>query len=249
MSWSINEVSRMSGVSSRALRYYQEIGLLEPESTELSGRRLYGQLELLKLQEILVLRELDLPLESIRELLDGEADRESALRRHIESLNEEKDRIERLILTVQRTIEKGTTMTPEEIFEGIRNDPFEPEARRMWGDEAIEESKDRLASLTPEKIERLRSGFDRVHSRIAELHASRVPIEDPRVLDAIREHFEIVSLAWVPDARSYAALGRIYVSDERFRENIGNGNDEMVSYLADAMAVFAEQMPDQTVDG
>lgn len=243
MSWSIAEVARMSGVSSRTLRYYDEIGLLEPESTEFSGRRLYGQFELLRLQEILVLRNLDLPLESIRELLDREHDRESTLRRHLDSLIEERDRLEQLVQTVERSIKEGATMTPEEIFEGIRNDPYESEARERWGDKALDDSRERLEKLTPAQIERLRTGFDEVHARMAELHAERVPADDPRVLEVVREHFEIVSLAWVPGPESYAALGRTYAEDERFRDSIGNGNDEMVEYLAAAMKVFAERMP------
>lgn len=248
MTWSINEVARISGVTSRTLRYYHEIGLLEPESTEFGGRRLYGQLELLKLQEILVLRQLDLPLESIAEILKGDTNRNRSLLGHLERLREERERLDRLVATVERTIEEGSSMTPEEIFDGVRENPYEDEARQRWGDDIIRESKERLAKLTPDQIERLRTGFDRVHSEIAALHAEQLPAHDPRALAAIREHFEIVSLTWTPDAESYRALGRTYVEDPRFRENIGKGNDEMVEYLADAMAAFAriELAPDKS---
>lgn len=241
MSWTINEVARISGVTSRTLRHYQDIGLLEPESTEFSGRRLYGQLELLRLQEILLLRDLGLPLRTIARILDEEGgDRRAALTTHLETLNRERDRIDELIGTIEKTIQKGPDMTPEEIFAGIRENPFEEETRERWGDDVVDESNERLARLTPAEIERLRTGFEPLHRRIESLHEDGAPVDDPRVRETIREHLEIVSLTWSPNAAQYRALGRMYVDDERFRESIGRGNDAMVDYLAEAMDSFAE---------
>lgn len=246
MSWTINEVARMAGVTSRTLRHYQAVGLLDPESTEFSGRRVYGQLELLRLQEILLLRDLGLPLGVIAEVLSSRGpDRDAALSDHLARLRKERERYDRLIGTVERTIEKGMDMTPEEIFEGIRENPFEEETRRRWGDEVVDESNERLANLTPADIDRLRHGFDEVHRRLEALHAEGVPVDDPRVVEAVAEHHGIVSLTWTPDADQYRSLGRMYVEDERFRRSIGRGNDAMVEYLADAMAHYASTlMPD-----
>lgn len=241
MSWSINEVAQMAGVSSRTLRHYQAIGLLEPESVEFNGRRIYGQLELLRLQEILILRGLGMPLAEIADLLDGEAEeRATALADHLDSLRDERDRYERLIETVERTIEKGMHMTPEQIFEGLRENPYEEEARERWGDDAVDESNERLANLTPADIDRFQNGLPEVHRRIEALHEAGAAVTDPRVEETVREHLEIVSLAWAPNRDQYRALGRMYVEDERFRRNIGNGNDEMVAYLAEAMSAFAD---------
>ncbi len=240
MSWSINEVARMSGVTSRTLRHYQEIGLLEPESVEFSGRRIYGQLELLRLREILLLRELGMPLGSIAEVLaERGSDRESVLTEHLDWLKGERERYDRLIETVEQTIEKGMDMSPEEIFEGVHENPFEEETRSRWGDQVADESNERLAKLTPAEIEKLRTGFPEIHRRIESLLADGIPASDPRVMEVIGEHYEIVSLTWTPDAGQYTALGRMYVEDERFRQSIGQGNDAMVEYLAEAMANFA----------
>lgn len=241
MSWSINEVARMSGVSSRTLRHYQEIGLLEPESTEFSGRRRYGQRELIRLQEILTLRELGLPLKEVARVLDSDGERVDVLRSHLAGLRRERERLERMIRTVEKTIEEGETMSPEEIFEGFGRNPYEAEARERWGDETVDASKRRLADLPPADAERLRSGFDEVHARVEELWREGAPLADPRVAAAIAEHRRIVSLAWEPSPEAYAGLGRMYVEDERFREAIGRGNDAMVEYLRDAMAHYAER--------
>lgn len=242
MSWSINEVARMSGVSSRTLRYYHAIGLLEPESTEFSGRRRYGRAELIRLQEILTLRDLGLPLREIGRIVDSPdgGRRAHALRSHLAWLQRERARLERMVRTVERTIEEGDTMAPEAMFEGFEQNPYEAEARQRWGDEAVEASRQRLASLGPAAAERMRSGLAAVHAKIEALHAEGVPLEDPRVAAALAEHYGIISLAWEPSAEAYAGLGRMYVDDERFRAGIGRGNDAMVKYLRDAIAVHAE---------
>jgi len=240
MSWSIGEVARISGVTSRTLRHYHEVGLLEPESVEFSGRRMYGQRELLRLREILLLRDMGMPLATIAEVLSGRGtERETALAEHLEWLRKERDRYDRLIETVERTIEEGMDMNPEEIFESWRENPFEEETRRRWGDDVAEESNQRLAKLTPDQIHRLRTGFDEVHRRIESLHDEGAAVSDPRTMEAIAEHHEIVSLTWSPDADQYEALGRLYVEDERFRQSIGRGNGPMVEFLAEGMAAFA----------
>jgi len=242
VSWSINEVVRMSGVSSRTLRHYDAIGLLEPESTEFSGRRIYSHANLLRLQEVLLLRDLGLPLKTIGEVLDPAGSghhRTAALGEHLEWLRQEHSRVGRLIRTVEKTIEEGDQMSPERMFEGFAANPYEAEARQRWGDEAVDESKEKMKNLSPGEVEKLRKGFGGVHDQIEKLHASGVPVEDGRVQSAVAEHYEIVSLAWEPSREAYVGLGEMYVADERFREVIGRGNDEMVEYLRDAMKVYA----------
>ena len=227
----------MAGVTSRTLRHFHAIGLLEPESVDFGGRRHYGQSELLRLQEILLLRRLGLGLKGIAGVLESgdSRSREDALRAHLEALTEERDRLDILIRTVKRTIEEGPRMTPEEIFEGLHHNPYEDEARERWGDEVVDASKEKLRSLTPDEIERVTNGFERIHRRLEELQAANVPVDDPRVKELIEEHYSIVSLTWSPSPEAYVNLGRMYVEEGRFRESIGRGNDAMVEYLRDAI--------------
>ncbi|WP_408667857.1 MerR family transcriptional regulator [Jatrophihabitans sp.] len=106
MSWSIVEVARMSGVSSRALRHYDEIGLLPPSHIGANGYRHYEQAELLRLQQILLLRELGLGLAEIAGILDSQLDQVQALREHHQRLLRERDRLGVLARTVARTIDQ-----------------------------------------------------------------------------------------------------------------------------------------------
>jgi DNA-binding transcriptional MerR regulator len=244
-SWSIAEVARMSKVTSRTLRHYDAIGLLPPAWAADDGRRHYGRAELLRLQRILLLRELGLGLDAIAEVLRQQS-RDSTvtvLRKHREWLLAERGRLARLARTVEKTIdsiEEGGEMAAERMFEGFEHNPYEAEARERWGDEAVDASYERMRNWTPADAEKAKSGYERVHSGLAPLLAAGVPVDDPRVQELVQLHYEVVSLFWTPNAEAYRGLGRMYVDDERFRRNIGGGNDELVAYLRDAMAVYAD---------
>jgi MerR family transcriptional regulator, thiopeptide resistance regulator len=246
VSWSIAEVARMSGVTSRTLRHYDAIGLLPPSRVADNGRRYYDEKLLLRLQQILLLRELGLGLEAIREVLERQSRSSTVevLQRHREWLLAERRRLGRLARTVEATIttiEEGGVMAAEKIFEGFEHNPYEAEARERWGDDVVDASKRRMQGWSAEEAEQARTGYTRVHEGLAPLLTEGVPVDDPRVQELVRLHFETTSLFWTPDAAAYRGLGRMYVDDDRFRANIGGGNDAVVEYLRDAMAVYAER--------
>jgi DNA-binding transcriptional MerR regulator/ADP-ribose pyrophosphatase YjhB (NUDIX family) len=122
VSWSIQEVARTSGVTARTLRYYDEIGLLEPACIGRNGYRYYEREQLLRLQHILLLREMGLDLATIRGSVDAERDPVQALHRHQVELLAERDRLDRVAATVAATIrhlQQGTDMPAENLFEAI----------------------------------------------------------------------------------------------------------------------------------
>jgi len=242
-SWSIAEVARMSDVTSRTLRHYDAIGLLPPAWIGADGRRYYRRPELLRLQRILLLRELGLGLAAIAEALEREADPVAVLRTHRDRLAGERDRLAHLVRTVDATIESlegGEEMSAEQMFSGFGHNPYEAEARERWGDEAVDASYQRIRDLAPEQAELARTGFGKVHSGLAELLAAGVPVTDPRVQELVGLHHEVVSLFWTPSAEAYRNLGRMYLDDERFQATIGG--EAVTRYLADAMEVYAETL-------
>ena len=92
MEYAINKLAKMSGVSTRTLRYYDEIGLLKPVRTTSSGHRIYGDEELNLLQQILFYRELNFPLNEIKMLLYAPGfDRKRAFEGHLSSLQNQKN--------------------------------------------------------------------------------------------------------------------------------------------------------------
>jgi len=245
VSWSIAEVARISGVTSRALRHYDAIGLLAPARVATNGWRHYDQEQLLRLQQILLLRNLGLGLETIADVLERDS-REgtvAVLRRHRRWLVEERDRLRGLLHTIDRTIddiEEGRAMTAESMFEGFAHNPYEDEARERWGDQAVDASKERMKGWSTADAEKARTGYGRVHEGLAPLLAEGVAVDDVRVQDLVQLHYELTSLFWTPNAEAYRGLAQMYVDDQRFTANIGQGNDALVAYLRDAMLVYAD---------
>src|SRR5690625_3497952 len=245
MGLSINEVARISGVTSRTLRHYDAIGLLPPAYTADGGRRYYEQDDLLRLQRILLLRDLGLGLDAIADVLKGQDDQDAVevLGRHRDWLAAEKARLGTLIRTVGNTmahLTEGGEMDAEKIFEGFPENPYEDEARQRWGDKVVDDSYARLKSLSPEERDQAMNGWK---DSVASLRAVRdegLPVNDDRVQQVIRGHREWLELAWTPNHESYAGLADMYYDDERFRTNIGQGDDDLVAYLRDAMKVYAE---------
>lgn len=122
MSWSIQQVARLSGVTARTLRYYDEIGLLRPARVGANGYRYYEREQLLRLQQILLLRELGLDLTTIRGVADAEQDPVDTLRDHRRGLLDERERLHRLAGTVAVTIahlQGGTDMPAENLFQAM----------------------------------------------------------------------------------------------------------------------------------
>lgn len=139
----IADVARMAGVTSRTLRHYDAIGLLRPARVAGNGYRWYGRAELLRLQRILLLRQLRLPLRQIHQLLDGTTDELASLQRHREDLIAERDRLDQIIHTVDRTIADlaGTQdMTDEEFFSGLARgqESLRQDLRTRYGEKVDE---------------------------------------------------------------------------------------------------------------
>lgn len=247
MAWSIADVARMSGVTSRTLRHYDEIGLLPPAWIGSNGHRHYEEDDLLRLQQILLMRELGLGLKEIQAVLDSQVDRVAVLREHHERLLAERDRIGTLARTVARTItelEENAPMAkinrPENLFEGFEPDPeLEAEAQQRWP-EAYEESRQATGAMTPADIERYQRDVTAQMIRFAEFMTAGTPVDDPAVQAEVDVHYRSVARFWTPNQEAYKGLGAMYVDDPRFRENFERIAAGLAEYQRDAMAVYAD---------
>lgn len=245
--WSIVEVARMSGVTARTLRHYDAIGLLAPAGTAGNGYREYGQAELLRLQRILVLRALGLPLAEIGAVLDAERDEVAALREHHGRLLEERDRLAAMAATVARTVDelerqKGSTMTmdrPENLFEGFDPSAYAEEARERWPKEYAS-SKTYTDTLTAADTERMQRETTAQMVRMAELRADGRPADDPAVQEEVDGVYRGITRMWTPNADAFRALGRMYVDDRRFTATYDRVSPGLAEYYRDAMTVYAD---------
>jgi DNA-binding transcriptional MerR regulator len=244
VSWSIAQVARLSGVTSRTLRHYDDIGLLKPARIGANGYRYYERDELLRLQEILVLRELGIGLDVIGKTLDGEQDRLDALRRHRDRLLAERDRYARLAESVARSIEElegGDEMAAEQLFEGFDQAQYEDEVKERWGHtEAYAESKRKVAAMTKEDATRLQAEEKALVSELAEVFRAGAPVDDARTQALVDRHYRWFCSFWTPTWDTYVCIGNMYVDDARFTAHYDAHAPGLAVYLRDAMKVYAE---------
>lgn len=245
------EVAAMSGVTARTLRHYDAIGLVRPASTGAGGLRRYGHEQLLRLQEVLVLRELGLRLDVIAGVLLGERDRLEALRGHERHLRAEAARTARLADTVARTLahlEGSTTMSTEQMFDGFeghaeRVAAYEEELAARHGEgvrEAFRTAEQRTSGWEREEFEATARTWDELDQRfLAQLRSGAAPTSAP-VQALVAEHHALVSEHWTPDRAAYTGLGRTYVDDPRFRARYDALDPRLAEFLRDAIAGHAE---------
>ena len=153
--YSIGDLAKLAGVSIRTLRYYDKIGLLKPAERARSRYRYYGENELLRLQQILFYKELDFSLKEIMVMLDdSDFDIVNALKSHKTELKKRKSRIDKLLVTIEKTIsnlEEGTMLNHEELYEGLPKEKAEAwrnEAIEKWGKETVENSETSLQKMS-----------------------------------------------------------------------------------------------------
>ena len=207
MEYSIREVAEMTGVSTRTLRYYDEIGLLKPLYTNDSGYRYYGEEELNRLQQILFYKERGIRLQCILEILDKEEfDILGALYEHLFELQNQKIRIEKLILTVNKTIdslEGRKKMSNAEKFEAFKQkqiqeneEKYGTEIRQKYGEDSVRESNAKMMRMTEEEYKK----FQKSETRIKEkLQAAVRSHADPsgEIGEEITElHKNWISMTW-----------------------------------------------------
>ena len=248
--WSVLEVTRATGTTSRTLRHYDAIGLLPPSRVGAGGIRYYDQATLVRLQRILVLRELGLALPAIARVLDGATDPVGALRHHLDQLRTEQHRLMRMAASVERTIdalEQGGPIVAEEMFEGFDHTQYEGEVTERWGKDAY---------VASDRWWRGMSDADRAgwKERAAALGAgwiaaaqAQVAAESDRAQDLAARHAAwLVGIPGTPGhgtgtpAKEYLlGLGDMYVADPRFAANYGGV--EGATLVRDSLRVYAER--------
>ncbi|RLV09869.1 MerR family transcriptional regulator [Streptomyces griseocarneus] len=248
--WSIAELARTSGVTSRTLRHYDAIGLLPADRIAAGGVRHYGRASVLRLQQILVLRELGLGLPEIAEVVNEDKDAAEALRGHLMRLLAERERFDRLARTVADTIahlEGEKQMKPEELFEGIdpvRQAAYEAEIVDRFGPEAeahIAEGKRRMAVWDKSRAQEVEHEYAAIEDAAVELIEAGVAPSDPRSMELMERQYAAVSLFWTPDRRSFTGLGRMYVDAPDFKARYDAKHPALAEFLRDAVAAYAEQ--------
>ncbi len=252
MEYTVQKLGNLAGISTRTLRYYDEIGLLKPARKSASGYRIYGQQEVDKLQQILFYRELGMGLEQIKYIVnDSSFDFQEALKEHREKLLAKRMKLDLLITNVERTIsakEGESIMADKEKFQGFKQKliddnerQYGEEIRGKYGNEVINQSKAKMLNMSEERYRE----FTSLERQVLHSLAAAVKTGDPSS-DAAQQsadlHRQWLGFTWPSySGEAHMGLAEMYVADERFALYYDKVHPGAAQFLRDAIAVYTEQ--------
>ena len=247
--YQVKELARLSGVSVRTLHHYDQIGLLVPTDRSAAGYRLYDEDNLLRLQQILIQRELGLPLEEIRKSLDDpEFDRKTALLQQKKLLQQKASATAEMILAIDKAISLVTRketdgMNLKEIFDGFDPAKYEAEAKQRWGaTDAYKESAKRTKNYTAEDWQRMKAEQDAIYQAAAgALAAGENPANDAAMDIAERHRLSIDRWFYPCSTAMHCGLADMYEGDVRFAENIDKYAAGLTPFFAAAIRANAKR--------
>ncbi len=249
MDYTVSALSKLAGVSTRTLRYYDEIGLLRPKNITDSGYRVYGTQQVDMLQQILFYREMGVALDEIKRIITAPAfTRLEALETHLEALQSKRRQVDAMIANVKKTIasEKGeTTMTDEEKFEGLKEklireneETYGGEVRSKYGDKTVDESNAKFKNMTQQQYVRMEA----LAEELSQTLKAAMETNDPAgelAQKACALHKEWLMCTWASySPEAHKGLAQMYVDDERFAAYYDKIAPGCAVFLRDAIMIF-----------
>ena len=252
MEYSIQALARLSGVTTRTLRWYDEIGLLKPSRVAESVYRYYGPSEVDRLQHILFFRELGVELSQVKRYLeDPSLDRLALLQKHLSALEGERDRLENLIESVRTNIraeERKETMTDEKKFEAFKGQMTEEtekkygkESREKYGDQAVDRSQKAFREMSPEEYQRWTDLDRAILEGLEQAVRKGFSPEGPEGETIVSNHKEWLMLSGLKyQPQIHRGLGEMYIMDERFTAYYDRKVPGCAQFLRDAIHAWVK---------
>lgn len=254
LEYSVSRLAKLSGVSARTLRYYDEINLLKPKRINSSGYRIYGEAEVDLLQQILFYRELEFNLEDIKAMVHAEDfDVAEALHQHHRHLSQQKARLERLIETVEQSLQaaKGeTVMSDQAKFEAFKHNLIEEneatygeEIRAKYGEDVVESSNARLKNVTPEKFQSHQKLEPELNDKLKQATELGDPASDlaQEVCDLHRQWLTFHWPNGYYDKEKHYNISLMYVQDHRFKSYYEKVAPGAAEFLNQALEIYTGQ--------
>lgn len=249
MEYTVQKLASLAGVSTRTIRYYDEIGILKPARISSSGYRIYGQAEVDRLQQILFYRELEVDLDSIREIITSPGyNGAQALKDHRSKLLAKKEKIDILLNNIEKSLkaaEGSIIMSDKEKFEGFKEklikdneNSYGKEVREKYGDNAVNEANKKLMNMTDEQY----AQFENLNLEISETLKAAMEAGDPAGelgQKAADLHRQWLSYTWGSYSKeAHAGLAQMYVDDERFKAYYDKIGEGAAAFLRDAIYIY-----------
>ena len=247
----VKEVAEASGVTVRTLHHYDEQGLLHPSARSEKGYRRYTHSDLMRLQQILLHRELGFSLSAIRRILDDPGfDLEIALTTQREQILASIDRSHALLAAIDEALQGLRGEVPgelhmEKIFEGFEPSRYADEAEQRWGrTEAYSEAQRRTKRYDVAQWTQLKDELRAIMVDLAAAMEAGSPHDHPAVEAIVERHRAHIDRWFYPcGLTTHAGLAELYDNDPRFVANIdryGAGLSEFLSAAVRARAVTRE---------
>ncbi len=253
MNHSINKLAKLSGISARTLRYYDEIGILKPIYRNDSNYRVYSQNEVDRLQQILFLKRLGVSLYDIKKIIcSGSFDEIETLKKHKENLLIKRGQLDKLIENVDKTIaykERKIIMTDKEKFEGFKEalvedneKKYKEEIRKKYGEDAVEKSNQRFKNMTQEEYVQFEDLGKRIFKALEVAFENGDPTSD-LAYRAVDLHRQWLTKSWGTYSKeAHINIGKMYVDDERFTAYYDQEKPGMAKFLRDAIINYVSKI-------
>jgi DNA-binding transcriptional MerR regulator len=241
----VKQVCDLAGLTPRTLHYYDQIGLYKPSRVGTNGYRYYSEESVVQLQQILLYRAMDMPLEEIRRILKRrDFDALSALESHSQELGKRMARLARLRDTVDRTILhlKGVApMSPKQFFEGFSEEQqaqYEKEAMQLYDPEIVRASNKKWKAYTPAEKQRIGQEGNAVYAGFVEaMPRGAASTEAQACVERWRRHMEYF---WVPNEAQLLGLAEGYNSDPRFKASFDKIDPRLAEFVREAVRVYVD---------
>lgn len=252
MAYTIKQLATLAGISVRTLHYYDEAGLVKPSFIKSNGYRYYEDKEVILLQQVLFFKELEFPLEQIKKIMSSpHFDSVAALTDQKKLLTLKKDKIERLLITISKTIqslEGGEHMSNDDKYSAF-NDPtyqkHKAEVEKRWGQTiAYKQSQERVGKMSKTELEQVKKEGEDIARRTAELMTKGFAAESPEVQQQVDAFYNHLSHFYDPSFEMFKGLGQMYVEDPRFTEVYEKRATGFAAFMCNAMAIYADKHAD-----
>ena len=238
----VNEVSKLTGVSIRTLQYYDTIGFLPPTEYTEAGYRLYDDTAMERLQQILLFRELEFPLKEIRRIIDSpDFNRNKALEQQMKLLTMKKEHLEGLISFARKIKETGVNKMDFQVFNTTKMDEYTKKAKEQWGQTAeYKEYEEKTSKQSLEAQKQALQNFMLIFVEFGKMmdkkpEDSDVQLKVKEFQDYITDHFYKCS------NEILKGLGEMYVSGGEFTENIDKAaGDGTAVFVAKAIDIYCK---------
>lgn len=253
MKYLITEFAKLASISTRTLRYYDQIDLLKPSIISPSGYRYYSSNEVNRLQQIMFFKTLDIPLKKIKEILDNpEFDHLEKLKSHLEKLQLKKKQLNSIINTLNFTIEateRNQEMKDQDKFTGFKdamlkeNDSlYKDEVVQKWGKKTYDQSRKAFGSMSESEYSHFKDLGEQILSDLKKAYDASLDFKSELMQNVAKNHQEWIQLAWGRyDADAHYQLVEMYVADERFKAYYDKIQDGLAELLKKAVQYYLEK--------